>query len=99
MSLCVPLTLPLLLPLPLPLPTGRILYHTILFRFYYMSLRRGRQAAIASPFVVICIYVMGVRGEARACKVRSLVLYEFFRVFYALDMKICSSRVSPQQQQ
>lgn len=37
------------------LPTGRILYHTILFRFYYMSLRRGRHSVSLCGYLYLCV--------------------------------------------
>lgn len=83
------------------LPTGRILYHTILFRFYYMSLiREYLLTSLSLSFVswYLCLSACFAICDG-ACKVRSLVLYEFFRVFYALSTKICSPRVLPQQQQ
>lgn len=83
------------------LPTGRILYHTILFRFYYMSLiREYLLTSLSLSFVSLYLCLSACFASCDgACKVRSLVLYEFFRVFYALSTKICSPRVLPQQQQ
>jgi len=44
-------------------PTGRILYHTILFRFYYTSLRRGRHRFSLCGYLYLC-YEEGLRPKS-----------------------------------
>lgn len=69
-------------------------YFIIQYCFVFITCHSYEHISRPSPLFRLCVCLSACLAICDgACKVRSLVLYEFFRVFYALSTKICSPRV------